>query len=225
MKRKLLVVLKSKWFLGPLLAVIVLGAFGSQEIIYMARQYMADDVPWSPAPKDLNGRMVFEEHYSMHPGHYTFAEKLGIATKVDVKKMFGKSPAERKKAFAEFSTIRTQSPVGVWAPDFVRTTTTGETVRLSDKRGRIAVFMFVAMTCPPARTQVGLWKGMYEKHDVNDVEFFFVYSRDRHARECGFPKLRERQTTSERMAYATILSKITTVTVVVDPLDEPTLQT
>ena len=117
MKRKLLVVLKSKWFLGFLLAVIVLGAFGSQEIIYMARQYMAGDVPWSPAPKNLNGRVVFEEHYSMHPGHYTFAEKLGIATKVDVKKMFGKSPAERKKAFAEFSTIRTQSPVGVLAPD------------------------------------------------------------------------------------------------------------
>ena len=52
MKRKLLVVLKSKWFLGSLLAVIVLGAFGSQEIIYMARQYMAGDVPWSPAPKE-----------------------------------------------------------------------------------------------------------------------------------------------------------------------------
>jgi len=224
MKRKLLVVLKSKWFLGPLLAVVVLGVFGSQEIIYIARQYMAGDVPWSPAPKDLNGRMVFEEHYSMHPGHYTFAEKLGIATKVDVKKMFGKSPAERKKAFAEFSTIRTQSPVGVLAPDFVLTTTTGETVRLSDKRGRIAVFMFVAMTCPPARTQVGLWKGMYEKYGVNDVEVFFVYSRERHAGERGYPEFKETKTTSERMTYAKMLSEITAVPVVVDPIDEPTLK-
>ena len=154
MKTKLLIVLKSKRFLGSLVVVIALGVFSSQEIIYMSRQYMAGDVPWSPAPKDLNGRMVFEEHYSMHPGQYTFVEKLGIATKVDVKKMFGKSPAERKKAFAEFSTIRTQSPVGFLAPDFEQTTTTGDTVRLSDKRGNIAVFMFVAMTCPPARTQV-----------------------------------------------------------------------
>ena len=224
MKKKLLVVVKSKWFLGPLLTIIVLGVFGSQEVTYMARQYMAGDVPWSPAPKDLNGRVVFEEHYSMHPGHYTFAEKLGIATKVDVQKMFGKSPTERKKAFAEFSTIRTQSPVGVLAPDFELETTTGETVRLSDKRGRLAVFMFVAMTCPPARTQVDLWKELYEKYNVNDVEVFFVYSRERHAGERGYPNLKETRTTSDRMTYAKMLSEITAVPIVVDPINEPTLK-
>ena len=224
MKRKLLVTMKNKWFLGSLLAIAALGVFGSQEIIYMARQYMAGDVPWSSVPRELNGRMVFEEHYSMHPGHYTFTEKLGIATKVDVKKMFGKSPAERKKAFAEFSTIRAKSPVGVLAPDFELETTTGETVRLSDKRGRIAVFMFVAMTCPPARTQVDLWKGLYEKYDVSDVEIFFIYSRERHAGERGYPELKETATTPERMAYAKMLSEITAVPVAVDPIDERTLK-
>jgi len=223
-KRKLLVIMKSKWFLGSLLAIALLGVFGSQEIIYMARQYMAGDVPWSSVPRELNGRMVFEEHYSMHPGHYTFTEKLGIATKVDVKKMFGKSPAERKKAFAEFSTIRTKSPVGVLAPDFELETTAGETVRLSDKRGRIAVFMFVAMTCPPARTQVDLWKELYEKYDVNDVDIFFIYSRERHAGERGYPGLKETTTTSDRMAYAKMLSEITAVPVAVDPIDERTLK-
>ena len=223
-KRKLLVIMKSKWFLGSLLAIALLGVFGSQEIIYMARQYMAGDVPWSSTPRELNGRMVFEEHYSLHPGHYTFTEKLGIATKVDVKKMFGKSPAERKKAFSEFSTIRTKSPVGVLAPDFELKTTAGETVRLSDKRGRIAVFMFVAMTCPPARTQVDLWKELYEKYDVNDVDIFFIYSRERHAGERGYPGLKETTTTSDRMAYAKMLSEITAVPVAVDPIDERTLK-
>ena len=223
-KRKPLITMKSKWFLGSLLAIALLGVFGSQEIIYMARQYMAGDVPWSSVPRELNGRMVFEEHYSMHPGHYTFTEKLGIATKVDVKKMFGKSPAERKKAFAEFSTIRTKSPVGVLAPDFELETTAGETVRLSDKRGRIAVFMFVAMTCPPARTQVDLWKELYEKYDVNDVDIFFIYSRERHAGERGYPGLKETTTTSDRMAYAKMLSEITAVPVAVDPIDERTLK-
>jgi len=216
--------MKNKWFLGSLLVIVALGAFGSQEIIYMARQYMAGDVSWSSAPTKLKGRVVFEEHYSMHPGHYTFMEKLGIATKVDVKKMFGKSPAERKKAFAEFSTIRTQSPVGVLAPDFDLETTTGETVRLSDKRGRIAVFMFVAMTCPPARTQVALWKDLYEKYGVNTVEVFFVYSRERHAGERGYPEFKETTTTSDRMVYAKMLSEITSIPVAVDPIDEPTLK-
>ncbi len=99
-------------------------------------------------------------------------------------------PVQRKKALAEFSNIRTQSPIGALAPDFELETTTGETVRLSDKRGRIAVFMFVAMTCPPARTQVELWKELYEKHSVNDVEIFFGYSRERHPGERGYPEFK-----------------------------------
>ena len=224
MKRKLLVIMKNKWLLGSLLAIVVLGSLGGQEILYMARQYMAGDAPWNPAPKELNGRVVFEEHYSMHPGHYSFTEKLGIATKVDVSKMFGMDAVQRKKVFAEFSTIRTQSPVGALAPDFELETTAGETVRLSDKRGRIAVFMFVAMTCPPARTQVELWKELYEKHSVNDVEIFFVYSRERHPGERGYPEFKETKTTSERMVYAKMLSEITAVPVVVDPIDERTLK-
>jgi len=118
MKRKLLVIMKNKWFLGSLLAIVVLGSLGGQEILYMARQYMAGDAPWNPAPKELNGRVVFEEHYSMHPGHYSFSEKLGIATKIDVMKLVRMDPEKRRKGFAEFSTIRTQSPVGALAPDF-----------------------------------------------------------------------------------------------------------
>jgi len=110
------------------------------------------------------------------------------------------------------------------APDFELETTTGETVRLSDKRGQIAVFMFVAMTCPPARTQVDLWKELYQKYDVNDVEIFFIYSRERHAGERGYPELKETTTTSERMAYAKMLSEITAVPVAVDPIDERTLK-
>ena len=55
MKSKLLAIMKNKWFLGSLLLIAALGVFGSQEIIYMARQYMAGDVPWNSTPKELNG--------------------------------------------------------------------------------------------------------------------------------------------------------------------------
>jgi hypothetical protein len=161
-------------------------AVGGQEILYMTRQYMAGDTPWNSTPKELNGRVVFEEHFSMHPGHYTFGEKLGIATKVDVMKLVRMDPAKRKKGFAEFSTIRTQTPLGSPAPDFELETTDGETICLSDKRGKIAVFMFVAMTCPPARTQVDIWQVLHDKYDPNDVDIFFVYSRERHAGERGY---------------------------------------
>ncbi len=219
-----LCVLKNKWFLGALLLVAALAAVGRQEIIYMTRQYMAGDVPWDSAPKALDGRIVFQEHYSMHPGHYSFSQKLGIATKVDVMSMVRMDPEARRRGFAEFSTFRAQSPVGSPAPDFELETTDGETIRLSAKRGKIAVFMFVAMTCPPARTQVDLWRALHKKYDPGDVDIFFVYSRERHAGERGFPEFKDTETTEERVAYAKMMSKITDVPIVVDPIDERTLR-
>jgi len=133
-------------------------------------------------------------------------------------------PEKRKKGFAEFSTIRTQSPIGTLAPDFELETTDGESIRLSDKRGRIAVFMFVAMTCPPAVTQVDLWSVLQEKYDPEQVDMFFVYSRERHPGERGYPQFNLTTTNEERMVYAKMMSEITDVPVAVDPIDERTLK-
>jgi peroxiredoxin len=224
MAGRILGFLKSKWFIGSVLAIVAIAAVGGQEILYMTKQYTAGDTPWDPTPKELDGRVVFEEHFSMHPGHYTFGEKLGIATKVDVMKLVTMEPATRKKGFAEFSTIRTQSPVGSVAPDFELETTDGEMIRLSDKRGKIAVFMFVAMTCPPARTQVDLWQVLHDKYDFNEVDIFFVYSRERHAGERGYRDFKETKTTEERMAYARMMAEITEFPIAVDPIDERTLK-
>ena len=58
MNSKLLAVIKNKWFLVSMLLIITLGIFGSQEIIYMARQYMAGDTPWDSNPREINGRVV-----------------------------------------------------------------------------------------------------------------------------------------------------------------------
>ena len=55
-------------------------------------------------------------------------------------------------------------------------------------------------------------------------KIFFIYSRERHAGERGYPELKETTTTSERMAYAKMLSEITAVPVAVDPIDERTLK-
>jgi hypothetical protein len=224
MAGRVLGVLKNKWFIGAVLIVVAVVALAGQEVMYMTRQYMMGDPAWDSTPKQMNGRTVFEEHYSMHPGHYSFSEKLGIATKVDVMKLVRMDPEKRKKGFAEFSTIRTQSPVGSLAPDFELETTDGETIRLSDKRGRIAVFMFVAMTCPPARTQVDLWTALHEQYDPEVVDMFFVYSRERHPGERGFPEFKQTTTTEERMAYARMMSEMTDVPIAVDPIDERTLK-
>ena len=221
---RVLGVLKSKWFVGAVLIVAAVVVLGGQEIMYMTRQYMMGDNPWDSTPKLMNGRTVFAEHYSMHPGHYSFSEKLGIATKIDVMKLVRMDPEKRRKGFAEFSTIRSQSLVGTLAPDFELETTNGESIRLSDKRGRIAVFMFVAMTCPPARTQVDLWTALDERYDSEQVDMFFVYSRERHPGERGYPDFKQTSSTEERMAYARMMSEITDVPIAVDPIDERTLK-
>ena len=221
---RVLGVLKSKWFVGAVLIVAAVVVLGGQEIMYMTRQYMMGDNPWDSTPKLMDGRTVFEEHYSMHPGHYSFSEKLGIATKIDVMKLVQMDPEKRRKGFAEFSTIRTQSLVGTLAPDFELETTNGESIRLSDKRGRIAVFMFVAMTCPPARTQVDLWTALDEKYNPEQVDMFFVYSRERHPGERGYPDFKQTSSTEERIAYARMMSEITDVPIAVDPIDERTLK-
>lgn len=224
MAGRTLKVIKSKWFIGGVLIVVAIVALGGQEIMYMTRQYMMGDTPWNAAPQQLDGRTVFDAHFSMHPGHYSFSEKLGIATKVDVMKMVRMEPEKRKRSFAEFSTIRTQSRVGTVAPDFELATTDGGSIRLSDKRGRIAVFMFVAMTCPPARTQVDLWTELHDKYNPEQVEMFFVYSRERHPGERGYREFKQTTTTEERMAYARMMSDITDVSIAVDPADERTLK-
>lgn len=216
-------IVSSKWFFAGIVALLLTLTFG-QDLIYMSRQYMMTDTPWSSAPKELEGRLLFNEHYSMHPGHYSFVEKLGIANKVDVMKMVMMDPEKRKKGFAEFSTIKTQSPIGALAPDFELQTTRGEMIRLSDKRGRIAVFMFVAMTCPPARTQVDLWARLHKKYPEKEVDIFFVYSRERHAGERGYPDFKDTTSTGERMVHAKMMSEITDVTIAVDPIDERTLK-
>ena len=219
-----LAVLKSKRFIAGVLVFLALVAFSGQEIMYLTGQYVMGDVPWDQTPRQVDGRTIFEEHHSLHPGHYSFSEKLGIAKKIDVIKMVRMIAEQRKKGFPEMSTFQAQSPVGTLAPDFELETTDGESIRLSDKRGRIAVFMFVAMTCPPARTQVDLWTTLNEQFDPEQVDMFFVYSRERHPGERGYPSFKQTSTTQERVAYARLLSDITDVPILVDPIDERTLK-
>ena len=221
--QRALKILKSKWFIGGAVMIVAAVVFGLHEIVYLARGYMAEDTPWDPTPRQLDGRTVFEEHSSPHPGHYTFTQKLSIASKVDALRML-REPERREKGMAEAATFRQQSPIGSPAPDFELETTDGEVVRLSDKRGRIAVFMFVAMTCPPARTQVELWNALRDEHGMDDIDMFFVYSRERHPGEPGYRDFKPTTTTAERMDYARMMAAITDVPIVVDPIDERTLK-
>jgi hypothetical protein len=53
---------------------------------------------------------------------------------------------------------------------------------------------------------------------------FFIYSRERHPGERGYPDFKQTTNTDERMAYAKMMSEITDVPIAVDPIDERTLK-
>lgn len=56
--------------------------------------------------------------------------------------------------------------VGKLAPDFELETLTGETVRLSDYRGKPIIVNFWATWCPPCRAEIPDFQKLYNNHDV-----------------------------------------------------------
>ncbi len=215
-----------KWLaIASVLSLIVV--FVLPPLVFTAYDYVKGDADWDPTPKSVNGITVFEPHYSDHPGHYTFGEKISIASKIDVLALFtGTRISEDKTVFAvEPLAFPKASPIGEPAPDFELETTDGASVRLSDKHGKIGVFMFVAMTCPPARMQVDLWTVLNKKYDKQAVEMFFVYSVEQHAGERGYREFKTTTTYEQKMDHARMMSELTDVPIAVDGIDEIVLAT
>jgi peroxiredoxin len=114
--------------------------------------------------------------------------------------------------------------VGTEAPDFELVRTDGRKLRLSDLRGRITVFMFAAMTSPPARMQVPRLEALQRAYSGRDLQVFLVYSRERHAGETGFPSYVSPDHFEQKLAYARELDASTTLPVAVDGMEEAVLQ-
>ncbi len=56
--------------------------------------------------------------------------------------------------------------LGKLAPEFELETLTGETVRLSDYRGKSVIVNFWATWCPPCRAEIPDFQKLYDNHDV-----------------------------------------------------------
>lgn len=189
-------------------------------VLVMYGVYMKPDAPWDPAPKQVEDTLVFQPHFSDHPGHYGFKEKMSIMSKVDILRLW-----ETADAYAEEAeTFKKLSPVGVLAPDFELKTADGSSIRLSELKGKVVAFMFVAMTCPPARAQVPRWSELLAKYDPDQVEMFVVYSRERHPGESGYPEFKETTTNQEKMNHAQMMASLTNMRVAVDSIEEEVLR-
>lgn len=166
----------------------------------------------------------FAPRYSSHPPVSVFgswAGYLAAARKVSLWRMVA-DPMHREE-YPWFRRFRRMNEVGSPAPDFTLRTAEGNTLRLSDLRGRIAVFMFAAMTCPPARAQLPLWNRLRAEYADRGVAVFVVYSRERHPGEPGYREFRHTRTDAEKQANARLFAEMAQMPVAVDGINEAVL--
>ena len=64
----------------------------------------------------------------------------------------------------QFSLNQTSLTVGTLAPDFEATAVNGETIRLSQFRGRPVLLTFGTTWCPDCRQEAPIVQALYEKH-------------------------------------------------------------
>lgn len=168
--------------------------------------------------------VCFAPRYSSHPpirALGSWANYLAAARKVSIWRMLS-DPMHREE-YPWFRRFRRLNDVGSPAPDFALHTVDGDSIRLSDLRGRIAVFMFAAMTCPPARAQLPLWNQLHDEYGDRGVTVFVIYSRERHPGEPGYREFRHTRTDAEKAANARLFAEMATMPVAVDGIDEEVL--
>lgn len=177
--------------------------------------------PWDDTPRKIDRGLVFDPHHEFHPNHYSTDEKLAMLEKISLITMT--TSPQHIGSMPGFWSFRNMNSVGSLAPEFDLPTTDGDRIRLADGGGRVSVFMFVAMTCPPARLQVDRWEAFLERYDPARVRVFFVYSRERHPGEPGYRNFKHTETDEEKMTYARLLAARTHVPIAVDDIAETTL--
>lgn len=72
------------------------------------------------------------------------------------------------------------------APDFTVTTFDGETIRLSDLRGRPVVVNFWASWCPPCRKEAPLFQSLWERYRDQGVVFLGIAYVDNEQNSLAF---------------------------------------
>ena len=198
------------------LVVLALGAVVGLRVLFTG------DASWDPSPYQADGRLLFHEHHTTGPSSvYTPEENAVMSEQIDEVAMM--ADPRKRPVLGKLQAFPDSVGVGDQAPDFTLPTTDGRALSLSDLRGKLGVFMFVAMTCPPARAQVPRFESLRDTYSRDDVEFFAIYSRERHPGETGYPDFVFPGSDAEKFEYARMLDELTTLPIAVDGVDEVVL--
>lgn len=184
--------------------------------------FLEPETEWNSAPIDTKEQRLFTPHYEIHPHHYTMEEQLDMFEDISIIAM-SYDPLHLSTLPA-FYTFKNKVKIGELAPDFKLMTANEDVFKLSGEKGKINAFMFVALTCPPARLQIPRWQVLAKKYSAEDVHFFVIYSRERHPGEGGNFDFEHTKTNQQKMDNAKKLASLTNMQVVVDGIDEKVLE-
>jgi thiol-disulfide isomerase/thioredoxin len=183
--------------------------------------FLEPETKWNNVPIDTKEHRLFSPHYELHPHHYTMDEQLDMFDDISIIAM-AYDPLHLSTLPA-FYTFKRKAKIGEPAPDFELKTSANKLLKLSSEQGKINAFMFVALTCPPAQLQIPKWQALARKYSNEDVQFFVIYSRERHPGEGGYFDFEHTKTNQQKMDNAKKLASLTSIKVVVDGINEKVL--
>ena len=178
---------------------------------------------WNPEPYYTDSALVFRDDLDYYLNSYSEQEIKGMRKLVSVWRM-----NFDKVIKATISDLRTYSEGGGMEPrthDFQLTDARdAKPYSLSANTGRIRAFMFGSITNPPARYQLPLWDRLLEKYAGQPVDLFVIYGKELHPGDKKTYKLYPAPKSEyEKRAYAQEFAQLTKLPVLVDGLDDATL--
>ncbi len=178
---------------------------------------------WNPEPYHTDSALIFHDDLDYYLNSYSKPEIKSMRKQVNILRMNFNAVMK-----ATITDLRAYSEGGGMDPrmhDFELTDARdGKRYKISEGHGRIRAFMFGSITNPPARFQLPLWDKLAEKYATQHVDLFVIYGKELHPGDRKTFKLYpDPKSEYEKRAYAQEFAQMTKMPVLVDGLDDATL--
>jgi hypothetical protein len=192
-------------------------------LLSLATRAQAQLQNWNPEPYYTDSALVFRDDLDYYLNSYSKEEIKGMRKLVSIWRM-----NFDKVIKATITDLRTYSEGGGMEPhahDFeLPEARDSARYQLSKHTGRIRAFMFGSITNPPARYQLPLWDRLLTKYIGMPVDLFVIYGKELHPGDHKTYKIYPApKSEHEKRAYAQELAQLTKLPVLVDGLNDATL--
>ncbi|HEY0977613.1 MAG TPA: deiodinase-like protein [Flavobacteriales bacterium] len=179
---------------------------------------------WNPDPYRTDSALIFRDDLDYYLNGYSKEEIQAMRKQVSIWRMNWD-----KVIKATIDDIRSYSEgngMDVRTHDFTLVDArTGLPYHLQGRTGRIRAFMFGSLTNPPARMQLPYWDRLRTKYDTSKVDLLVIYGKELHPGDKKeYKNYPAPKSEYEKVAYAKEFAQLTKLPVLVDGLNNATLE-